>query len=507
MSVPEDDAISDGWLCDRGRYNIGFYGSPDRLTQPLYRRDGECDADRLGRCDRPVGEGASARPSRRTARQRRRDRRRPLDSTKKRICCSTSFARSAVENLDWRTGRSAQAIAGRHVGGTLVRLRKRASDRRRRPAAGAERAGAGLRVRKAVARKGATLIPSATPPAPGVRNARSRPSPRGKAIRGRARRARVGRRRSPSGAATRKRDREPLRRDDAAPVSYPASRPNARGAEAMGMLPGAGGLDYAHDARSRRATGSSACSRCFGANPVLHWPDRALRSHDALRGDAVRRRQRTVHDRRRRASRRWCCRHGAFEKNGTTINVAGDVLPVMAGVAAPPRSSGPTSRCSSRSPKRSTSPCRRRPRSRPACANWSRERRADFGDARGSTRRRARWSATRPRASLVDATIFSGGGTLAHDERIGALRAPARATFAAARAAAQLGGERRRDRPGGPGNAVARRPDGRGRRTAPAGVVALVDGPPERAAQRAARSAQRVRRRQAPPAALAEARE
>ena len=24
MSV-EDDAISDGWLCDRGRYNIGFY--------------------------------------------------------------------------------------------------------------------------------------------------------------------------------------------------------------------------------------------------------------------------------------------------------------------------------------------------------------------------------------------------------------------------------------------------------------------------------------------------
>ncbi len=36
----EDDAISDGWLCDRGRYNIGFYESPDRITQPLYRKDG-----------------------------------------------------------------------------------------------------------------------------------------------------------------------------------------------------------------------------------------------------------------------------------------------------------------------------------------------------------------------------------------------------------------------------------------------------------------------------------
>ncbi|MBV8344956.1 MAG: (2Fe-2S)-binding protein, partial [Candidatus Eremiobacteraeota bacterium] len=36
----EEDPISDGWLCDRGRYNVGFYESPDRLTQPLYRKDG-----------------------------------------------------------------------------------------------------------------------------------------------------------------------------------------------------------------------------------------------------------------------------------------------------------------------------------------------------------------------------------------------------------------------------------------------------------------------------------
>ena len=36
----EDDPISDGWLCDRGRYNVGFYESPDRLRQPLYRKHG-----------------------------------------------------------------------------------------------------------------------------------------------------------------------------------------------------------------------------------------------------------------------------------------------------------------------------------------------------------------------------------------------------------------------------------------------------------------------------------
>ncbi|MDP9024399.1 MAG: 2Fe-2S iron-sulfur cluster-binding protein, partial [Candidatus Eremiobacteraeota bacterium] len=38
MSVENDDAISDGWLCDRGRYNVGFYGSKERITQPLLRQ-------------------------------------------------------------------------------------------------------------------------------------------------------------------------------------------------------------------------------------------------------------------------------------------------------------------------------------------------------------------------------------------------------------------------------------------------------------------------------------
>ena len=40
MSVEHDDRYSDSWLCDRGRYNIGFYTAPDRITQPMYRREG-----------------------------------------------------------------------------------------------------------------------------------------------------------------------------------------------------------------------------------------------------------------------------------------------------------------------------------------------------------------------------------------------------------------------------------------------------------------------------------
>ena len=40
MSVTEDDAISDSWLCDRGRYGIGFVADERRVTQPLLRVDG-----------------------------------------------------------------------------------------------------------------------------------------------------------------------------------------------------------------------------------------------------------------------------------------------------------------------------------------------------------------------------------------------------------------------------------------------------------------------------------
>src|SRR5215469_125780 len=40
MSVEEDHDISDGWLCDRGRYNVGFYRAEDRVTQPLYKKNG-----------------------------------------------------------------------------------------------------------------------------------------------------------------------------------------------------------------------------------------------------------------------------------------------------------------------------------------------------------------------------------------------------------------------------------------------------------------------------------
>ena len=111
MSVEDDDAISDGWLCDRGRYNIGFYESPDRITQPLYRKDGSFvqigwddayilwskairDAIRL-RGPASVGAIGGGRLTNEEA-----------------FALQHVFRAIGVTNLDWRAGRQRQATPG-----------------------------------------------------------------------------------------------------------------------------------------------------------------------------------------------------------------------------------------------------------------------------------------------------------------------------------------------------------------------------------------------------------
>ena len=41
-----NDAVDDGWLCDRGRFGYDFIGSPTRLKTPLIREEGGCDRPR-----------------------------------------------------------------------------------------------------------------------------------------------------------------------------------------------------------------------------------------------------------------------------------------------------------------------------------------------------------------------------------------------------------------------------------------------------------------------------
>ena len=144
-------AISDGWLCDRGRYNIGFYETPDRLTQPLYRKDGEWA--QIGWDDAIVLWATAIRGAIAAQRcaERRRDRRRPAPQRRSVSARSTSSARSASQNLDWRAGAQRQATPG-CARRNARRDRTRGRDRRRRSGRSSQRAPVlWLRIRKAVA--------------------------------------------------------------------------------------------------------------------------------------------------------------------------------------------------------------------------------------------------------------------------------------------------------------------------------------------------------------------
>ena len=169
MSVAEDDAISDGWLCDRGRYNIGYLSDERRLTQPLHRHNGEwiqigwddaialwANALRDGIAKNgPAAAGAIGGG-------------RLLNE--EAFLLQHIYRSLGVENLDWRSGRMHHAYPGA-TGGTHVDLENAdvILTFGRSPAQLAPVLD--LRIRKAVSQKGATLIAVGDhAPSPGVRS-------------------------------------------------------------------------------------------------------------------------------------------------------------------------------------------------------------------------------------------------------------------------------------------------------------------------------------------------
>lgn len=321
-TLVDDDPISDGWLCDRGRYNIGFYSVADRLTQPLYRKDGRFvqigwdDAYALWakairaavEATGPASVGAIG-GGRLTNEE----------------CYSLQhvFRSIGVNNLDWRAGRQRQASPGSAGGSSAALERAQAvviigqSPAERAPVLW-------LRVRKAV-RNGGKLVTAAT--AQEARNAV-----------GDASRVALIWDGIDVAAA---RDYAQAFAGAGELCTYIASeQPNARGAEAMGMLPGVGpgyaaaaaGLDtYAMLARAAR--GELSALSIFGANPVRNGADGArvaaalekvgflvvselFLTETAERADLV------------------LPAAAAFEKIGTTTNLTGDLLPVNASLVA-----------------------------------------------------------------------------------------------------------------------------------------------------------------------------
>ncbi len=109
----EEDPISDGWLCDRGRYNVGFYESPDRLTQPLYRKGGSfvqigwddainlwAEAIRHAIAERGPASIGAIGGGRLT--------------NEEAFALQRVFRALGVANLDWRAGLQRQATPGEH---------------------------------------------------------------------------------------------------------------------------------------------------------------------------------------------------------------------------------------------------------------------------------------------------------------------------------------------------------------------------------------------------------
>jgi len=393
MSVPNDDAISDGWLCDRGRYNIGFYSASDRLMQPLLRRDGEFVQ---------IGWNEAFDIWAKALRQAQRS---PESigvigggrlTNEEAYVLQHLFRALGTQNLDWRTGRQRQATPGSHAGAIaeieraqLILIAGEDLD---------ELAPVlGLRVRKGALRNGARVLHVR-----GVDDARKA---LGKDV------ERVALIWDGVDLALGKQLHETLANVPNFFTYIASEQANARGAEAMGMLPRDGGRDAFRmltDARD----GKIEVLSLFGVNPVRNSPSDTVPKEALARVPFLAVSELFMTESANLATLVLPGK-GAFEKSGTTTNLAGDISPLRASLDAP---DGPLADLEilvglSRALGVEL-PSREEVEAAVAQRSGAKND-FGFGDARYGNG--AVPSGPPPR-------LFMGGGTSAHDERIAALR-------------------------------------------------------------------------------------
>ncbi len=223
--------------------------------------------------------------------------------------------------------------------------------------------------------------------------------------------------------------------------------PNARGAEAFGIVPPAGGLGVRAQLEAA-AGGELDVLLIVGANPLLRFPDRALVLRALERAPFVVASELFLTESAAHASLVLPVK-SAFEKDGHTANCSGEVLPVRAALAAP---EGPLSDLeifvalaaelglafpapSELSRRAATFPLNGAPLE-PATA------------APNSANAAARAAEQAPPSArlrlVVMQDIFSGGGTSANDVPVAGLRATPSVTLGpvSARAAGVVAGDR-----------------------------------------------------------------
>jgi NADH-quinone oxidoreductase subunit G len=326
MSVENDDAYSDGWLCDRGRYNIGFYTSPERITQPLYKKDGEFvqigwddafalwgkaikDAKRDGGAIGAVGGGRLL--------------------NEEAYILAHVFRGIGVENLDWRAGVQHRATP---PGNDSYEALERAKAIVIVGASPVERAPVmWLRVIKAVTKHGATVVRIAsTEPEPAFDH---------HDVNGVAEAVRVLPAEGDVAVIWDGADEAAIKHLADALGSrnvlkyITGEQPNARGAEAMGMLPKGDALDTQGMFEAAR-DGKLSVLSLFGVNPVRNYADPEL-ARAALDGAGFVVVSELFMTETAAHADLVLPAKGAFEKSGTTTNLCGDVLPVHASLASP----------------------------------------------------------------------------------------------------------------------------------------------------------------------------
>ena len=425
MSVPEDDAISDGWLCDRGRYNVGYLNDERRLTQPLYRQNGEWTQigwdDAIALWATALREAVAKDPASAGAIGGGRL------LNEEAFLLQHVYRALGVENLDWRTSRMHHAYPGPNAGTHVdlenaeVILTFGCSPAQTAPVLD-------LRIRKAVRHKGALLIAvGGSVPSPGVKaHTAATFADATKLVPATAKRIAFVWDGVPSPEAGAIMDwAKALPAGTVLQTIVPGDQANARGAEAVGMLPRAGASDTTAMFEAARA-GKLATLALLGVNPVLQYPDRQL-VLDALAKIPFLVVSELFMTETAEFATLVLPACSAFEKSGTTTNLAGDVLPVNAGVPAPGEAwadgdmlvaLAEAMRVTLPAPDEIEQRIRvlvSQPPAIPAVVPAA-------PDAPGAMVERESLRV------IVERSIFTGGGTLAHDVQLAHLRTPARAT-------------------------------------------------------------------------------
>ena len=433
MSAQDDDAVSDTWLCDRGRYNIGFYDDPARLTQPLYKQDGQWMQipwdDALDLWATAVSEAVRVNPASAGVIGGGRL------TNEEAYVLAQLFGSLGVKNRDWRAGRQRVASPGSD-GGTFADL-DRAQAIVIVGEGPAQRAPIfDLRIRKAASRGGTKLIrlasrerryPAAIPSVEAANVA--------EAVRAAGSAECIALVWDGVDVALLDELRAALPKGARVLLYITGEQANARGAEAMGMLPQEGALD-ADGMFAAGRDGTLAVLTIMGANPALHHPDGQLVNAALDRIPFVVVSDLFMTDTAQRANLVLPAR-GPFEKEGTTTNLAGEVLVLAASrsLEAPEGALsdlemliGAAERLRVRLP--SVEEVEAAVRERAAAP-------VEFAPSARSTRGDGAHSGDELRV-VVQSDIFAGGGTGAHDERIASLR-PLPQLAIGAQTAARLG--------------------------------------------------------------------